>query len=196
MQIICYRNTAENNRVNKGQYLQQLKVIDGTLRTPTSFLNPVIDIEIDSNGFKAVQVKINNIPWQVQLYREDQTPDFQAVGFVTSTSYDIGNYWYIPDLSRYYFITDIVAMTDKIFRVSLHVDVLMSYQSNIQDVVAYVSRNEFTYDSELIDNELALQNDVEVTYEEFYSDLFFQPNNNYNYVVTIVSEKMYSGWLN
>ena len=38
------------------------------------------------------------------------------------------NYAYIADFGRYYFITEIVAEQYKMFRISMHVDVLMSYK--------------------------------------------------------------------
>ena len=51
---------------------------------------------------------------------------------VESATVPTYNYAYISDLGRYYFITSVVAEQYKLFRIRLHVDVLMTYKgSNI-----------------------------------------------------------------
>ena len=47
---------------------------------------------------------------------------------VESTTVPTYNYAYISDLGRYYFITSVVAEQYKLFRIWLHVDVLMTYK--------------------------------------------------------------------
>lgn len=50
------------------------------------------------------------------------------------------NYMYIPEFNRYYFITDIVSIRNRIFKVNAHVDVLMSYASAIKTNRAIIDR--------------------------------------------------------
>ena len=50
------------------------------------------------------------------------------------------NYMYIPEFGRYYFVTDISSVTNTIFEVSGHVDVLMTYRAQIRDNNAIVRR--------------------------------------------------------
>lgn len=49
---------------------------------------------------------------------------------------DIGNYnyCYIPDFNRYYFITDITVIRTGLFAISLMVDVLESFKSDIKNL--------------------------------------------------------------
>lgn len=50
------------------------------------------------------------------------------------------NYMYIPTFKRYYFINNIVSVTDDIVEVSAHVDVLMSFSSEIKSNRAIIRR--------------------------------------------------------
>lgn len=46
-------------------------------------------------------------------------------------SYKSGNYCYIPDLKRYYFIDKIELMNGSFYKLYLEIDVLMSYKDEI-----------------------------------------------------------------
>ena len=61
------------------------------------------------------------------------------------------NYAYIPDFGRYYFVTDIVCVRNNLFQVSMSVDVLMSFKSQILANNAIIERNENQYDLKLND---------------------------------------------
>lgn len=52
------------------------------------------------------------------------------------------NYAYISDFGRYYFITDITAVTDKLWRIAMHVDVLMSYSTQLLATEMIAKRQE------------------------------------------------------
>lgn len=60
------------------------------------------------------------------------------------------NYAYIPEFGRYYYINNIT-LTEKLFEISMHVDVLMSYRDEIRDNNAIVSRQENKYNLYLQD---------------------------------------------
>lgn len=49
---------------------------------------------------------------------------------IESDTYDF-NYVYIPSLNKYYFLQNIVHVNQKIIRMQLHCDVLMSYKTDI-----------------------------------------------------------------
>lgn len=50
------------------------------------------------------------------------------------------NYMYIPEFNRYYFITDMVSIRNRVFKVKAHVDVLMSYAGAIKNNRAIIDR--------------------------------------------------------
>ena len=51
------------------------------------------------------------------------------------------NYAYLPELGRYYFVQDIQLMPGGIMEISLHVDVLMSFQNNIANSLLIAERS-------------------------------------------------------
>jgi len=52
------------------------------------------------------------------------------------------NYVFIPDFNRYYFITNVMAITDTLTEITLHVDVLMSFKDYIKTNLATTRRQE------------------------------------------------------
>lgn len=72
-----------------------------------------------------------------------------------------GNYAYIPDFSRYYYITDITAVSKDIIRLNMRVDVLMSFATEIRENTAIIERQEKADASNtyLSDYELKLYNE-------------------------------------
>lgn len=152
--LFVFKNSAEKNRVDKSNYLQQIDSITGTFRAITDILNPVIDIEY------------------VGL------PDF--------------NYVYINSLKRYYFVNDILSVSKDIWRISLSIDVLMSYVTQIKSQNAFVTRNEFDYDSDKVDELVYYDFDklistVNVPLESGIT-IFNVSDTNYPYIITLVGK--------
>lgn len=54
------------------------------------------------------------------------------------------NYAYIPEFNRYYFITDITSVRNGLWRISLSVDVLESFKTEILNASAIISDTETT----------------------------------------------------
>lgn len=52
------------------------------------------------------------------------------------------NYAHIAEFGRYYFLTGVSTVSDKLLSVSFHVDVLMTYKDAIADMQAIVKRQE------------------------------------------------------
>lgn len=55
------------------------------------------------------------------------------------------NYVCIPDFKRYYFVTGVSSVNNKLVGVSMHVDVLMTYKAEIANMEAVVKRQENQY---------------------------------------------------
>lgn len=83
------------------------------------------------------------------------------------------NYAYIPEFNRYYYITNITAITDKLFELSLKCDVLMSFKNQLKNCYAVIERQETLNNNYIADNEY---NKVE--YETVGTFLF---SNNYEF---------------
>lgn len=64
------------------------------------------------------------------------------------------NYAYIPEFNRYYFISEITSVRTGLWRVSMVVDVLMSFKTQIMNVPVILS------DSEEHESEMYLTGDV------------------------------------
>lgn len=77
------------------------------------------------------------------------------------------NYCYIPNFNRYYFIDKITSVKNKLWRIDLSVDVLMTYKDKIKTLNSYVSRQENEYDPMLNDELYPTQVDNTIEAIEF-----------------------------
>ena len=68
--------------------------------------------------------------------------DILNPSFIIQLDSFIYNYFYIPQFSRYYFVTNITSLRKGLWRISGHVDVLYSYDSDIRKQYGYIVRNE------------------------------------------------------
>lgn len=71
----------------------------------------------------------------------------------TSTNLSSYNYCYIQEFNRYYFISDIIAETDKLWRVYCSVDVLHTYSSQIRQHKAIIAKQENAWNLYLNDGD-------------------------------------------
>lgn len=63
------------------------------------------------------------------------------------------NYVWIEEFNRYYYVTNIISVTDKLWRLTCHVDVLMTYKPQIKAHGAIVSRQQNLFNLYLPDGE-------------------------------------------
>lgn len=55
------------------------------------------------------------------------------------------NYLYSSDMRRWYYIRNIEAISHQVFRLQLHVDVLMTYKDDLLNTTGYCTRNQFQF---------------------------------------------------
>lgn len=67
------------------------------------------------------------------------------IGKMSASSIKKCNYAYISDFGRYYFITDIIETTASQLEISMHVDVLKTYASQIRSISTLILRQENVY---------------------------------------------------
>lgn len=183
MRIVLYRNTAESTRVNKDDYIEELATIDGTFKTATDIINPVVIIEKSA----------------VESFVEDST----GQEITDSNLNDIGvssvdllkcNYIYIEELERYYFVETITSVSPTLWSISAHVDVLNTYKGKIKIMNALVERNEFDFNPMLPDSELILPHKPEIRFEEHWTTNILNEAtgyHDYTFVVsTIITEEL------
>lgn len=111
MTITLYYNSSPPNFVNKT--IAEVESMEGTLRSPTSIIDPVVILERNS-----------------------------PMGF---------NYVYIPEFRRYYYVNGISSESNSLIAIAMHVDVLMTFKSEIANMNAIIKRQENQYNLYLDD---------------------------------------------
>lgn len=130
MDIYMYKNSAEKIVLNKDNYLSSEIHLSGYLRDECDIINPVIEIS------KAAYSKI---------WYGAETVDVQSTGqdVMSENPYAVPehNYIYIPKFKRYYFIDNITSVRKGLWRISMSVDVLMSFRDKINNLTGIVKRS-------------------------------------------------------
>lgn len=139
---------------------------NAVLRYPTNHLNPIVRIDLG-------EITPNN------------------------TSYPTYNYAYIEDFGqRYYFIQNITAMSNTIFDLYLHIDVLFTYigksNSLLRSNYVFVKRNEYNYNALIEDDRVNYEYGLKVSYTELVNtgsaviDLLNLDSDSRNVMVTCI----------
>lgn len=89
------------------------------------------------------------------------------------------NYFYIADLHRYYFITDMVLLNNGIIEVHGKVDVLMTYKNDLLNRTAFILRQENIFNPNYNDSMLPIRSDT--NYKSFP---FGDVATDYNFYIT------------
>lgn len=84
---------------------------------------------------------------------------------ISSSNYDVTkNYAYIPELARYYFVTDATFDNGGAVILTLRVDVLMSFNAAIKSLSATAVRNENAGTSNLVDTQIPITAEKNVSF--------------------------------
>lgn len=111
----------------------------------------------------------------------DVVNPFIKIKYDGNLSHNI-NYCYIPELGRYYFITDIKSLRNGLWGIQCHCDVLETYKAQLQNINGVVARQEFNYNLLLDDGTLITYSNPIVQFKEF-SKSFTDFSNQYVVVV-------------
>ena len=115
------------------------------------------------------------VTFEEVIFKEDTSllnPTIIINGVSNASSYtieDIGtsNYFSIPKVNRYYFITDITMMSGGRVAITGKVDVLMSFKSDILGSKQLIVRQEKKTNNYLIDTDIPLSSKKQVIEHEF-----------------------------
>lgn len=83
---------------------------------------------------------------------KDGTSLIDPTVLIESSSVPVCNYAVISAFNRKYFVKDIRSVRNNLWEISMHVDVLDSYEQAIKATNAIVARNEFDYNLYLNDD--------------------------------------------
>ena len=96
------------------------------------------------------------------------------------------NYVYMPNFRRYYYITSISSVRNHLWRLSLRVDVLMTYKDEILNQDALVYRSSNKYDPYQNDAEMVLDVNPFQEVIEIENDVLEQKLGTNNVLITVV----------
>lgn len=89
-----------------------------------------------------------------------------VIEYLPPTSF---NYFYIPEFSRYYFVTNITYITNSIVEITGSVDVLDSYEQAIRSNYGVIQRQENVFNLDLYDKSFLTQQNTQLQVKQFPS---------------------------
>lgn len=144
MKISLYINHSSPEHVNKN--LELINTLDGYLRMANSIRTP--EIEIESNGYIDQKYSLEypiEVDDEIEYEEIDDTETSEAISILKC------NYIYIHEFHKYYYVSDIIIMNNKLYRFILEEDVLMTLKEQFLAIDAIVARNQYTYDLNIED---------------------------------------------
>lgn len=106
------------------------------------------------------------------------------------------NYAQIPTFNRYYFITRVVVVRAKVFRLYLSVDVLMSSHTLTQNLKAFVKRSQYANPSRLVDEKIMCTQEPIIDFvsgTDYMIDNYTEDVDDMCYILTVAVPPMRSG---
>lgn len=122
----------------------------------------------NTSEFNALNKNLTTIQSATGTLRDQSSiirPEFMVEGDINDFVYC--NYLEIPIWKRSYFIDNITAVRNGIFRVNAHVDPLETYKKQILNLRGIVARNAYDYDNYLTDSKIAGTNTRDIKTTKF-----------------------------
>lgn len=183
MKLTLYVNSADSRVLDKTPKLRIKYVINGTLKNGTSMLNP--SIILDMGGSNLIVDSGSRIVVDGNGNR--------VVEMASLTDLTKCNYAYINEFDRYYFISDIVALTNRLFQVNMNVDDLMSHRASISNLRCLIARNEKSRNDFVEDKNMQMKYDYEISYDgvlrgDLVNTVLKSKDLQYNIVANIIQD--------
>ena len=168
--VILYKNTSEQNRLDKTEYLTTIESLSGELRYDVNIINPILEIYVSTTIIKQVNY----------IYIEA----FNRYYFVNNFDICNGN--------------KTSHTTEVLIKYYLQVDVLMSWKDDIKKLSCYISRQENRYDTLYVDTKLPTKSDVITNIYRLSAGSVISPFSTYDadspcYIVTYASNSIRYG---
>ena len=116
------------------------------------------------------------------LFKQETSILKPVITIRTSTNLTGYNYMYISELSRYYFIDDIIMVNDNTYDISGHVDVLDTYASAIKANSAIIKRQQNLFNLYLDDPKAVVYSTEQILTKKFSKTGF---KKNLSYIMTV-----------
>lgn len=151
-----YRDIA--HRFGIGTYFESLGRISSDVTSAYNVLDDYFDSSVNGIFFyrmKSPKIKLDKelefVKCEYVKYTRPITHRNVTLDVKQSASDEQYNYVYLTVLNRYYFVADAVLQND-MFVLTLKEDVLMSFKDLILQQNAFIERNEYLYNSNLVDD--------------------------------------------
>ena len=112
----------------------------------------------------------------------EETSIVDPIITINMEHYRKANYFYIPEFSRYYFVTNVTSVRTGLWRFELHCDVLSSFASPLRELPAVVVRQENNWNLYLNDPMFAVDQRPRISTIPFPKTPFNAPS----YILTLV----------
>lgn len=120
---------------------------------------------IDKNPFLTVQREMSGVI-------KNECSIITPIIIINSVNFIDCNYAYIASYNRFYYITDIITLTNAMYELHMEVDVLMSHRIGIYNSLAFIERNEFEYNEDMLDTKTVALPNTTITELQVKNNVF------------------------
>lgn len=110
---------------------------------------------------------------------KEETDLLNPIILLNADTIPTANYCKIVEFGRWYFITDIVVVSNNLYAIHCSVDVLQSFKNDILNASVIARRSSSWYDPYLPDEYAKSRTDVEITYRRLGGFSFNPANGSY-----------------
>lgn len=126
-----------------------------------------INLYINKSEKERVTKTLSNEKTFTGTLREQTSIIDPVISIETTENISGYNYMYIPEFGRYYYIRGIDSVKNNLWRVSGHVDVLMSFKAQILENSGVIERQENKWNLYLPDPDFQTSNKTQIQTKKF-----------------------------